>query len=263
MNNLRKLREAKKLSLRELGKELDMNASVLGNYERGDRNPKTEVWEKIARYFDVSVPYIMGLSDDFENTTKKIAEELEEQIKLSSNMFDNINIDELDENTKQTLDDLKTMSDDLEELFLNLDPKFISPLIQAHIQNFFTISNLAEMEKLSISNSYLELTSGINDLITSSFFIDFTRYGKDLSLRKENMKKEFGTNKIKMQDIENYNKENPIDFYYNKENITLKRYLELKEKINESLDLIFYNNFSNVYDNQKDDSFYKAGRIKM
>lgn len=63
MNNLRKLREEKKLSLRELGKELNMNASVLGNYERGDRNPKKEVWEKLAIYFDVSVPYIMGLSD--------------------------------------------------------------------------------------------------------------------------------------------------------------------------------------------------------
>lgn len=67
MNKLRVLRERSDMSLRELGKELDMNASVLGNYERGDRNPKTEVWEKIARYFNVSVPYIMGLDTTNEN----------------------------------------------------------------------------------------------------------------------------------------------------------------------------------------------------
>lgn len=60
MNRLRELREKKGYSLKKLGEETVMNASVLGNYERGDRNPKQEVWKKLADYFGVSVPYIMG-----------------------------------------------------------------------------------------------------------------------------------------------------------------------------------------------------------
>ncbi|HPR81127.1 MAG TPA: helix-turn-helix transcriptional regulator [Enterococcus sp.] len=63
MNKLRELREEKGYSLRELGEKIGMSASVIGNYERGDREPKLEVWEKLADYFEVSVPYIMGVSD--------------------------------------------------------------------------------------------------------------------------------------------------------------------------------------------------------
>ena len=63
MNRLRELRIAQGLSLRKLGEKVNMNASVLGNYEREDRQPKTEVWQILADYFKVSVPYIMGLSD--------------------------------------------------------------------------------------------------------------------------------------------------------------------------------------------------------
>lgn len=63
MNRLRELREKEGLSLKELGEKVHMSASVLGNYEREDRNPKKEVWEKLAKHFGVSTPYIMGLTD--------------------------------------------------------------------------------------------------------------------------------------------------------------------------------------------------------
>ena len=61
MNRLRELRIAQGLSLRKLGEKVNMNASVLGNYEREDRQPKTEVWQILADYFKVSAPYIMGV----------------------------------------------------------------------------------------------------------------------------------------------------------------------------------------------------------
>lgn len=64
MNRLRELRESQNLSLRSLGKLVNMSASVLGNYEREDRHPKKETWEILANHFGVSVPYIMGLTDD-------------------------------------------------------------------------------------------------------------------------------------------------------------------------------------------------------
>lgn len=62
MNRLRQLREEKGYSLRELGLKLNMNASVLGNYERGDRQPRIDVWEKLADFFEVTPAYMMGLS---------------------------------------------------------------------------------------------------------------------------------------------------------------------------------------------------------
>lgn len=67
MNRLRELREERGYSLRELGEKIGMNASVLGNYERGDRQPKIEIWEKIANFFDVPVAYLMGISNSRTN----------------------------------------------------------------------------------------------------------------------------------------------------------------------------------------------------
>lgn len=68
MNRLRELREERGYSLRELGEKLEMNASVLGNYEREDRQPKIEIWERIAAFFNVTPAYIMGLSPIREAT---------------------------------------------------------------------------------------------------------------------------------------------------------------------------------------------------
>ncbi|PLA80805.1 hypothetical protein CYR81_07020 [Enterococcus faecalis] len=63
MNRLRQLREQNHLSLSKLGEKLGMSAAVLGNYERGDREPKVDIWKKIANFFDVDTAYLMGLTD--------------------------------------------------------------------------------------------------------------------------------------------------------------------------------------------------------
>lgn len=66
-NNLRELRKEKKLTLPQLSKELNEYANLkispdaLSKYERGEREPRLEIWRKIAEYFHVSVAYLMGL----------------------------------------------------------------------------------------------------------------------------------------------------------------------------------------------------------
>lgn len=66
-NNLRELRKEKKLTLPQLSKELNKYANLkispdaLSKYERGEREPRLEVWKKLAEYFHVSVAYLMGL----------------------------------------------------------------------------------------------------------------------------------------------------------------------------------------------------------
>ena len=67
-NRLRELREEKGLTLKELVddlKKVDLKISsdTLAKYERGDREPKLERWQKLADYFDVPVSYLQGLDD--------------------------------------------------------------------------------------------------------------------------------------------------------------------------------------------------------
>ena len=69
MNRLRQVRKQKGLTLEELAKELQEKENLkivpngLGKYEREEREPKKEVWIKLADYYDVPVAYLMGLPD--------------------------------------------------------------------------------------------------------------------------------------------------------------------------------------------------------
>lgn len=65
MNRLKELREDSGLTLTELSKELaksgiSITADALSKYERGKREPKIEVWKKLAKYFDVTIQFIQG-----------------------------------------------------------------------------------------------------------------------------------------------------------------------------------------------------------
>ena len=62
-NRLKELRNRNHLTLKELGKKVDMLDSTLSQYENEKRNPNDKVWQKLADYFDVSVPYIKGEID--------------------------------------------------------------------------------------------------------------------------------------------------------------------------------------------------------
>ena len=76
MNRLRELREQEGMTLKEFSTKVDMSPSVLGNYERGDRKPKINVWEKLANYFNVSTAYIMGISDQKVETKSYLNDQL-------------------------------------------------------------------------------------------------------------------------------------------------------------------------------------------
>ena len=65
-NRLKEIRQEKKLTLKEVSSQLEQNnlkisPDALAKYERGDREPKLETWQKLADYFNVSVPYLQGL----------------------------------------------------------------------------------------------------------------------------------------------------------------------------------------------------------
>lgn len=91
MNRIKELREKNSLTLRGLGKEINMSSSRISQYETGKREPKLETWNKLAEYFKVPTSYLMGLSDDIEGwdewakntgySVKQIKDEIQRLIK--------------------------------------------------------------------------------------------------------------------------------------------------------------------------------------
>lgn len=60
---IKNLREEGELSQLELAKLLNINNSTLSQYEAGNRIPSDDIKIKIAKYFNVSLDYLVGNSD--------------------------------------------------------------------------------------------------------------------------------------------------------------------------------------------------------
>ena len=61
---IRDLREDSNYTQKELSKYLNCSQQVYSNYELGQRDIPTQMLIKIARYYNVSVDYILGISDN-------------------------------------------------------------------------------------------------------------------------------------------------------------------------------------------------------
>lgn len=60
---LKELRIEKKLSQTELAKELNVSQRSISSWETGFRQPDFETLELIAKYFNVSTDYLLGIND--------------------------------------------------------------------------------------------------------------------------------------------------------------------------------------------------------
>ena len=61
---IRDLREDNDLTQREVAKMLNCSQQVYSNYELGQRDVPTQVLIQLARFYGVSVDYILGLRDE-------------------------------------------------------------------------------------------------------------------------------------------------------------------------------------------------------
>ena len=57
---LRKLREKRRMSRKALGELCGLSKNIIGQYERGEREPTIRSLEKIADFFEVSTDYLLG-----------------------------------------------------------------------------------------------------------------------------------------------------------------------------------------------------------
>ncbi len=60
---IKTLREEISLTQSQLAEKLDIATSSISQYESGDRIPSDDIKIKLAKFFDVSLDFLMGLSD--------------------------------------------------------------------------------------------------------------------------------------------------------------------------------------------------------
>ena len=61
---IRDLREDKDLTQKALAKALNCSQQVYSNYELGQRDIPTDILIKLSAFYNVSVDYILGISDN-------------------------------------------------------------------------------------------------------------------------------------------------------------------------------------------------------
>lgn len=68
---IRNLREDNDLKQRELAEILNCSQRIYSNYERGDVDIPTEILIKLARFYNTSIDYILGETDEIKRYNKK------------------------------------------------------------------------------------------------------------------------------------------------------------------------------------------------
>lgn len=88
---LKKLRNEKRLSQKELAKELNMSQQTIAKWENNQSTPNPEMIVKIANFFDVSTDYLLGRTNEDIPTNKNFSHNhLQELIKNKSSSLEEI-----------------------------------------------------------------------------------------------------------------------------------------------------------------------------
>ena len=86
-NILRELIELNNITQKQLGQDLNIAPSTIGNYVRNIREPDYSTLVEIAKYFDVSTDYLLGYSpkgrlnheeEALINTYRKLAKDYQQ-----------------------------------------------------------------------------------------------------------------------------------------------------------------------------------------
>ena len=63
MIRIRDLREKRRLNQEGLAQKLNVSQSTISAYETGERTPDLEILIKLAKFFGVSIDYLVGISE--------------------------------------------------------------------------------------------------------------------------------------------------------------------------------------------------------
>lgn len=65
-NRIAKLRKEKGLTLQQVADAIGVGNNTISRYENGKREPNLATWLKLATFFNVSIEYLMGISNQSE-----------------------------------------------------------------------------------------------------------------------------------------------------------------------------------------------------
>ena len=71
MEHLRELRELKKLYQKDVAAALKIDRTTYVKYETGASEPSYEILKRIARFYDVSIDYLLDFSPGIQTTAKE------------------------------------------------------------------------------------------------------------------------------------------------------------------------------------------------
>ena len=90
---LRELRLEKDITQEDLGKALNVSKQTVNNWENNRRKCDSDTLFKLAKFFDVTVDYLLGINENkkpIEDLTEKQKQALILADQLSDEEFDNI-----------------------------------------------------------------------------------------------------------------------------------------------------------------------------
>lgn len=64
MKRLAELRKENGLTQGDLGEQIGLSYSIISRYEKGGLEPNLSTLKKMATYFNVSIDYLVGYSDE-------------------------------------------------------------------------------------------------------------------------------------------------------------------------------------------------------
>lgn len=83
-NRIKELRQSKGISQSELAQKVGISNQAISHYETEKRYPKIEAWQKLADFFNVSVPYLQGFDvSESKHKSEIDTEQLEKLIALA------------------------------------------------------------------------------------------------------------------------------------------------------------------------------------
>jgi transcriptional regulator with XRE-family HTH domain len=80
---LKKLRESRGLSQEDFASKFDLAQTTIGMYERGMREPNLEKLNQFATFYNVSIDYLVGRTDNPAKEYKPATRELLDMLHLS------------------------------------------------------------------------------------------------------------------------------------------------------------------------------------
>lgn len=86
MNRIKKMRQSKGLSQAELAQKVGISNQAISHYETEKRYPKIEAWQKLADFFNVSVPYLQGFDVSESNHELEYRKKLKQMAKSQLDM---------------------------------------------------------------------------------------------------------------------------------------------------------------------------------